>query len=480
MQRYISAKNIKERYNLFDHQVEGVQFALENPKCIIAHEMGLGKSRIAVIAAGIKSFGTILVVCPASLKINWQREIKIIYPEDQTVIVSGTLPIKKARFPNASWIIINYDVLDKNKEWILEMARDGKIETLILDEAHYAKDTKTIRTKAVISIALLMKQVYCLSGTPVMNRPIELFSLLRAIKHPLAYSEEKPMSTLRKEYGKRYCGAFFHKLGYSGKGFWDEKGATRLPELREMTRGVFLRRTKDEVMDLPDKIVSVASCALTDEYQQQYDHAWAKYLKWVAEHPGEKDITNVLSAQALIELGKLKQVCSLSKVDRIVADIENVIEQEQKIIVFSQYSATINKILSKMIENSIKSVTLTGNDDSESRQQAVDEFQNNPDCKVFIANMKAGGVGITLTAASIVMFADMEWSPTIHAQCEDRAHRIGQTGTVNVYYYIADGTIEEDIIDILTAKQETIGVLTGGETIIRPFMERLIDKTGNR
>ncbi len=465
----------KKRFNLFDHQVEGIQFLIDKGHAIMAHEMGLGKTKMAVIAAGEVGEETTLVVCPASLKINWEREIHMVYPEDVVAIVQGGKyePINAA---NAGWIVVNYDVLGKN-EWILELAKNGCIGTLIIDEAHYIKDTKAIRTKALLAITEHAKRVYLLTGTPVMNRPIELFALLRAVKHPLAYKDDEAVSTLRKAFGKRYCGAYFHRLGFTGRGFWDESGATRLPELREMTRDVFLRRTKAEVLDLPEKIVSVVNCELGPEWKGKYDRAWDEYLTWLAAHPDEKkDIGNIMSAQALIELGKLKQVCSQAKILRICDDIENAIEQDQKVIVFTQFTATVERIQATLLSKKIKSVTLTGATQMDDRQHAVDAFQNDPEFKVFIANIKAGGIGLTLTAASIVMFADMEWSPTIHAQAEDRAHRIGQTGTVNVYYYIAEGTIEEDIIDILTSKQETIGILTDGETTIRAFMDRLIDK----
>lgn len=465
--------------NLFPHQKEGIEFLKKKGHAILADEMGLGKTRQAIVAAGEISDETTLVVCPASLKINWEREIHMVYPGDDVAIVQGGKyePMNAA---NAAWIIVNYDVLGKN-EWILELAKNGCIGTLILDEAHYVKDTKAIRTKAALAIALLVKRVFCLTGTPVMNRPIELFALLRAVKHSLAYQADVAISTLRKTYGKRYCGAYFHRLGFTGRGFWDESGATRLPELREMTRSVFLRRTKAEVLDLPEKIVSVVSCELGPEWQGKYDRAWDDYLTWLAaQGKAKEDIANALDAQSLIELGKLKQVCSQAKILRICDDIDNAVEQGQKVIVFTQFTATVERIEATLRTKKIRSVTLTGATQMDDRQHAVDAFQNNDEFKVFIANIKAGGVGITLTAASIVIFADMEWSPTIHAQAEDRAHRIGQTGTVNVYYYVADGTIEEDIIDILTAKQETIGILTDGETTIKAFMDRLIERVGTQ
>jgi SNF2 family DNA or RNA helicase len=467
---------------LFQHQKEGIEFLKDKKKALLCDSPGLGKSRQAIVAAGDSTIRNVLIVCPASLKINWEREIHMVYPEDEVEILSGsreTAPHK----PTTTWTIVNYDILTKNP-WILEHAKVGRFGVLILDEAHYVKDTKAQRTKAALNIAQHIEQVYCLTGTPVMNRPIELFSLLRLVKHPLAWADDKPISTLRRTYGMRYCDAFWHKLGNSGRGFWDEKGASRLPELREMIKPVFLRRTKEEVLDLPEKIVSVQQVEMATDWQRKYDTAWDAYLAWVAGQP-EKDIGNILSAQALIELGKLKQVCSLAKVDRIIEDIENAMDAGEKVIVFSQYTATISEIASRINDKArktgtfpwpIPAVTLTGQDDMENRQEAVDQFQNDPETKVFVANMKAGGVGLNLTAASIVMFADMDWSPEIHNQAMDRAHRIGQTGTVNVYYYVLGGTVEEDIIDTLLDKQGSIGVLTGGETTIKPFMERLKER----
>ncbi len=170
---------------------------------------------------------------------------------------------------------------------------------------------------------------------------------------------------------------------------------------------------------------------------------------------------NIKGAQQLIELGKLKQVCSTAKVNRIAGDIMNAVEQGQKVIVFSQYTSTIHDIefILGTFKDGPRTAILTGQDSAESRQQSVDQFQNDRNCKVFIANIKAGGVGITLTAASIVMFADMEWSPEIHNQAMDRAHRIGQSGTVNVYYYICKETIEEKIVELLSQKKEIISKL---------------------
>lgn len=458
---------------LFEHQKQGIAFLKRVKKAILADEMGLGKTRQAIIAAGEESDGTILVICPASLKINWEREIHIVYPDDKVFVVQSG-PEKDIDVEEYAWVVVNYDMLEKYEEQLLTLITACNIETVILDEAHYIKGRDTIRAKAALKICEKAERVYMLTGTPVMNRPVELYNMLKGIEHPLG--------KVKTVFVKRYCGGQLKTMvqdTWSGKRFFvdpskaypfrakknqyrvftfmDDSGATRLDELREYTKDVMLRRKKEDVLDLPEKIISTQVYELNKDQQREYDTAWEAYLEWLERNPdADRDIDNIMGAQQLIELGKLKQVCSRAKVGRIVEDVENAIEQGQKVIIFSQYTQTIGRIANSIGK---RAVTLTGENDSEERQKAVDTFQSDPECKVFIANIKAGGVGITLTAASIVIFADMEWSPEIHNQAMDRAHRIGQTGTVNVYYYIAKDTIEEKIVELLSEKKEIISKL---------------------
>src|SRR3990167_1757438 len=177
---------------LFEHQKTGIAFLKETKKAILADSMGLGKTRQAIVAAK-ETTGGAIVICPASLKINWQREINLIYPTDGVTIVQGSREPKNRNVP---WIVINYDILKKQPWLYTELHRLG---TLILDEAHYIKG-RSNRAKATIDLSLIAKQVYCLTGTPVMNRPIELYNLLVAIGHHLG--------KIRSAYAKRYCGAF--------------------------------------------------------------------------------------------------------------------------------------------------------------------------------------------------------------------------------------------------------------------------------
>ena len=469
---------------LFKHQKEGVAFLKKKKRAILADEMGLGKTRQAVVASGEVDTNTKIIICPASLKINWEREIKMVYPDDQThVIQSGP----EETIPEAQWIIINYDLLHKYKDQLIDLVKVGVINTAIVDEAHYIKGRKTIRAIATLEIVEMLEYVYMLTGTPIMNRPIELFNLLKAVRHPLGKK--------RTFYSKRYCGGHMKTIVRKNGGiirFWDEGGATKLSELREMTKDIILRRTKDDELDLPEKIISVQICELDKSWKRTYDNAWDDYIEWVANHPSdERDIENILDAKHLVELTKLKQVCSQAKIDRIVGDIRNAVDQGEKVIVFSQFTETINLIAEGLGQSKrasqwgdkqepITCVTLTGQHKQEERQKAVDAFQHDEKTKVFIANIIAGGVGLNLTEASIVMFADMEWSPEIHSQAEDRAHRIGQNRTVNVYYYVLGDTIEEDIVDILERKKSLIrAVMDGAESaqyessMASEFLDRL-------
>lgn len=505
---------------LFEHQKIGVEFLREKERAILADEMGLGKTLQAIVAAGESPKA--LVICPASLKINWKREIERQAPDDKVAILSTTEPdpIKPC-----DWYIINYDIAEKKLDAIEALIDAGRIDTLILDEAHYIKG-KSIRaaviaggqvTKAEVKvkypgIAKKMRRVYCLTGTPLLNRPIEMFNLLRAVGHPISKN--------RATFATRYCGAFWMVMvrdnstgrqflvpnmekAYKYYGdrskythlyrFPNENGASNLDELARLLKDTMLRRKKKDVLDLPEKIISVMDCELTDEWRKKYLSAWDEYLEFVQSNPlPEGKLDNILMARQLVELGKLKQVASRSKVARMAEDIRNAVEQGEKVIVFSQFTETIDMISIALSEKSpgrdpVKHVTLTGADDMDERQDAVDAFQKDAETKAIVANIKAGGVGLTLTEASIVMFADMDWSPEIHAQAEDRAHRIGQEGTVNVYYYVAEDTVEEDIVAILNAKKGIMNqVLEGNkkrvksESMQEAFLKLMAKKVSHR
>lgn len=440
---------------LFKHQEEGIKFLKERKKAILGDDMGLGKTRQAVIAAGDTAEGDILVICPASLKINWKREINAVYPEDEVYIFgmdSDTIPNTTA------WHIINYDVLEKYFS-TLEL---HKWDTIILDESHYIKGTSK-RAKLSIQLTRKAKQVYLLSGTVVQNRPIELWNQLVAIGHPLSQAEDpEKLYWPWVNFGRRYCAGF--RAQYGGRTpFWDFTGASNLDELRRKIEGYYLRRKKTEVLDMPDKLKSIIQVDITDDWRAKYDTAFDDYIKWLQDHPEvleEKNLANILMVQHLVELSKVKQVASLAKVEAVADHIKNLVELGEKVVVFTTYKQTLEQL--KKAVGRIKKVELTGETPPKKRQEAVDQFQTDEKTMLFFGNIEAAGVGITLTSASKVVFADLDWNPANHDQAEDRCHRIGQTGTVNVYYFTAIDTIDEDIMEMLEKKREIINAIMEG------------------
>lgn len=459
---------------LFEHQEIGVKFLKENKRAILADEMGLGKTRQAIVAA--EEVGdNVLIICPASLKMNWAREILAVQPEAAIRIVNGHEVDQYATGMKQLWLIINYDVVHRSDN--LEMLEFMNFGTAIIDEAHYIKSSKSIRSKAVVELVSgRIDNVFLLTGTPILNRPEELYMLLKAISHPLGNNWHS--------YVMRYCGAYWRETGrkkfnkltgqYEPLRFLDVSGATNLQELHKELSKVYLRRTKDVLGDkLPSKIIANIPVELSAQHRRLYNGAWDSYMDYLDNNPiifsdlteeeRQEKIDNIIMTKHLVELQKLKQVVSTAKISKVVEDVEQYIENDEKIIIFTQYTASLEELKKQLDKLSIKSVVLHGSTSQEDRQKAIDSFQHDSEVKVFIGNLRAAGVGITLTAASTVMFLDMEFTPALHQQAEDRAHRIGQSRQVNVYYYIAKNTIEEHIVELLDRKNKIIKSILEGE-----------------
>jgi SWI/SNF-related matrix-associated actin-dependent regulator 1 of chromatin subfamily A len=376
-------------------------------------------------------------------------------------------------------MVANYDIIHRKESW--EYLKLFPFETAILDEAHYIKSSKSKRTKVAIELTKRARQVYLLTGTPLLNRPEELFTLLQAIGHPLGVSWYN--------FVLRYCGAYWrntHKMKFdpvTGQQkeiqFLDISGATNLQELHERIKPFYLRRTKEILGDkLPAKIITNIPVELDKSARAAYARTWDDYLVYLDNNPvlfsdltkeeKQEKIDNILMTRHLVELQKLKQVVSLAKIPTIIEEVKNTVEQGEKVIIFTQYTQTLRDLREQCRKEGITAVTLSGEDDAVARQLSIDSFQKYDQVKVFIGNIKAAGVGITLTQASTVMFADMEWTPALHEQAEDRAHRIGQSKQVNVHYYVAKETIEEDIIELLGKKSQIIArILEGDDKRVR-------------
>ena len=447
---------------LFPFQKEGVAFVEKrNGRALIADEMGLGKTIQAI--AWLNKHSECLpavIVCPASLKLNWEKELQT-WSAYNTQVLSGTKPTKLS---TRNIYIINYDVLHS---WVT-MLQTKSIKALIFDECHLFKNSSAKRTKAVKRISNKVSNIICLSGTPIVNRPIEILNAIK-ILDPITFRDQW-------RFMHRYCGAKHNGFG------WDFNGASNIPELHKiLCETVMIRRLKKDVLtELPDKTHSFIPIELTN--RKEYQTAEKDIISFIRQNKGSAAAQRASNAEVLTRIETLKQVAVNGKLDGVIDWIEMMLSSTQKLVVFATHKFVIDALMSEFnfIDNKRKSITqavkIDGSCSIEDRQKAVNSFQNDPSIRLFIGNIKAAGVGITLTAASNVVFVEFPWTPGDLSQASDRCHRIGQKNNVNVYYLFAHNTIETKIIDLLRSKQKVLdglidGIVTTPESLFSELLE---------
>lgn len=444
---------------LMPYQKAGVVYASSVGRCLIADQMGLGKTVEAIATLELRDAFPAVIVCPASLKENWRREINKWLPHRSVNIVSG-----KSDIVNCDVNVVNYDILYKFVEPIQHLGVNG----VVLDESHYVKTSSSKRTKAAKEIATGVSKsgiVLLLSGTPVTNRPSELVSQLEI------------MGMLGRFGGKwaflkRYAGAHHNGFG------WDTSGASNLGELNtKLRQNCYIRRTKDEVLkELPDKSRNIVHLEPGGKGYREYVSAEDDLVLFLREHGYKaKD-----SSEHLARTQVLKRLAAWSKMDAVEEWIDSFLEScDRKLVVFAHNVDVVDHLAEKY-----GNLRISGRDNLDERQAAVDAFQADPKARVIVLNLQAGGVGITLTAGSDVVFVQMGWTPAEHDQAEDRCHRIGQKNNVQAWYLLASGTIDEDIYDLVDAKRAVVDAVTEGdeieqESLIKDLMKRLIEKKSN-
>jgi SWI/SNF-related matrix-associated actin-dependent regulator 1 of chromatin subfamily A len=424
------------------HQKEAIEKLVGSRRFILADDMGLGKTTSTIIAALETGAKKILIVCPASLKINWEREIAN-YSDRTCFIAEG-----KKFSTEADFVIVNYDILknfhskeDKENSLLLQ----SNFELVILDEAHMVSNAQAQRTKLINDFVKNIKRVWLLTGTPMTSRPINYYNLLNIIESPVAQNW--------MAYAIRYCQGFQFRAG--NRKVWNVTGASNLEELRDRTSKQILRRLKENVLDLPDKIITPVYLRTSSK---EYKDLMGEYYEWLEN---KKEESSSLTVQ-FSKLMKVRKVIANEKVKDTIEFAQNIIDQGKKVIIFTNFTDTL-----QLIHNHFgkESVYLDGSCNKVQRQYAVDQFQENEKIKVFVGNLKAAGVGLTLTAAEVVIMNDLSFVPAEHAQAEDRAYRYGQKNNVLVYYPIFENTIEGVIYDILNKKKKVIGTVMGDEII---------------
>jgi SWI/SNF-related matrix-associated actin-dependent regulator 1 of chromatin subfamily A len=420
------------------HQKEAIEKLAGSKRFILADDMGLGKTTSTIIAALETGAKKILIICPASLKINWQREIQN-YSDKSVYICEG-----KKFSTDEEFTIINYDIL-KNfydiKDKDNSLISTSNFDLVILDEAHMISNPQAQRTKIINTFVKKIERVWLLTGTPMTSRPINYYNILNIIESPVAANW--------MAYAIRYCQGYQFNAGK--RKVWNVQGASNLDELRERTSKQILRRLKEDVLDLPDKIITPIYLRLKSK---EYEDLMGEYFNW---YENKSEESSSLTVQ-FSKLMKVRKVIADEKINNTIEIAENIIEQGKKVIIFTNFTETLQLLHNHFGKSS---VYLDGSCSKVQRQFAVDQFQENDKINVFIGNLKAAGVGLTLTSAEVVIMNDLSFVPAEHAQAEDRAYRYGQKNNVLVYYPLFENTIEGAIYDILNRKKKIINTVMG-------------------
>ena len=422
------------------HQKIAIEKLAGSRRFILADDMGLGKTTSTIIAALETKSKKILIVCPASLKINWQREIAN-YTDRPVFIAEG-----KKFSTEDDFVIINYDILKNfhdTKDKGDSLLDQANFDLVILDEAHMISNVQAQRTKIINSFSKKINRVWLLTGTPMTSRPMNYYNLLNLIESPVAQNW--------MAYAIRYCQGYQFMAGK--RKVWNVTGASNLEELRDRTSKQILRRLKEEVLDLPDKIITPVYLRLKSK---EYESLMGEYYDWYDKNPSEYSSLTVQFSKLM----KVRKVIANEKTNQIIEFTENILEQGKKVIIFTNFTDTLQKIYQHFGK---QAVYLDGSCSNSMRQQSVDSFQNDDKIRVFVGNLKAAGVGLTLTAAEVVIMNDLSFVPAEHSQAEDRAYRYGQKSNVLVYYPIFDNTIEGAIYDILNKKKQIIRTVMGDQ-----------------
>jgi SWI/SNF-related matrix-associated actin-dependent regulator 1 of chromatin subfamily A len=431
---------------LYEYQKEGVRFMLERPGTLLADDLGVGKSRQAIeVINALPAIRRILVVCPATVRIHWRRELEKWLLRPLSIGVAGVDDVPDEILAKVNVLVINYDRLVQYRQ-LLEARVWG---LAIYDEVHLLKTIEAKRSQVALRIQAVKR--LALSGTPLPNRPIELFGVLAWLNPTLWPPKD------RFRFALRYCGAVQTHFG------WDLSGASHLDELRDRLRStVMLRRTKQEVLPfLPLKSRTVVELFPEADLQKLLTEEWTAFRQFEATGASAESYSAKVKAlkpvrlKAREHLALVRHKTALEKVPLCVEFITEALKTgSEKIIVFAHHRdviAELDKRLGRFFP-----VQLVGGMTPLQKQKAIDQFQRDPACRVFLGNIKAAGIGIDLSHCSHVVFVELDWVPGNVTQAEDRAWRIGTRASVLVQHLVLAGSLDAVMARVLISKQAVL------------------------
>jgi SWI/SNF-related matrix-associated actin-dependent regulator 1 of chromatin subfamily A len=419
-------------------QWAGVRYALDARRVFIADEQGLGKTVEALAALEADDAYPAIVICPASMKLIWEREATKWLPHRSVAVISGRVPVP----PVGEITVLNYEIVAAHRG---ALARRHP-RAIVVDESHYCKNPRAKRTQAVRSLAASVTPDglrLALTGTPVLNHADELIAQLRVIDRLSDFGS-----------GARFSNRF--------RGMRSEE---RLHW--HLRRVCFVRRLKSEVLpQLPPKRQVVVPVALTNT--DEYRLAERDVIEWLRTQPLDLSelnarIATTLRAERLAQLGLLQRLAARGKLAAALAWIDDFLASGEPLVVFARHVEVQQAVVDRF--GSDGAVHLLGSDSADARQAAIDAFQSPAGPQLIICATRVAAQGITLTRASNVCFLELEWTPAMHEQAEDRCHRIGQHDAVTGWYLLAAGTIDETMSRLIERKRATIAAVTDGRSL---------------
>jgi SWI/SNF-related matrix-associated actin-dependent regulator of chromatin subfamily A-like protein 1 len=454
-----------------NYQKSGVQFMVTKKLAYNGDDMGLGKSLQTLAALEMAQSFPALIVCPVKLKQNWLAEARKWLPHRTASMRANDLSEITILAYTEVHNYVNYELASPKAKERKEAAENSKrfffpsiqkIAAIACDEGHFIKHRDSRRTMSVTAIAqaCACPVRFIMSGTPIENSPIEWLA-------PLHFFGLMPEFGNEFKFMTRYCGAVRGKFGM------EMKGATNTKELHaRLTQLCFIRRKKKDVLkELPDKIESVFDCELTN--RSEYDRIERDAKIVLMQNQGSLLTDGQLKAKAMVKVGMLRKAAGMGKVDWIIEWIDTFLESGEKFVIYA-YHPEVQERLVKGLQKWNPAVVLGGCKDVKAEE---DKFMKDERCRVFVGSIVAAGFGITLTRASHIGIAELMWTHTKHQQTIDRVHRIGQKDCVNAYYFLAPGTIDDDMWALVSEKAKIVSSTTDGEEVTKSaLLENLVRK----
>lgn len=446
------------------YQKAGIAYANANVNTLIGDDMGLGKTIQVIGLINMQpAINKILIVVPASLRINWRKELNTWLVRDMRIAILTT---KNKREVDADIFIVSYNILSK-LPWLVRTVKTPKVvkgkdvivttyegviefDLIVADEAQNVKNKGATRSKVFYAAAQPCKRKILLTGTPILNRPVELFPLLDCLGFEMSYWQ----------YVNRYCAATRTHFGHL-----DVSGASNMEELQiKLRQSIMIRRLKSDVLhELPPKrrqiieldpddyteFIDAESRFIGDDPDDLFDPNFES-----DEYNNHVSILKEISVEHISEMSILRHRTAMAKVPDVVAYIETALEENEKVIVFAHHRDVIDAIHGSFPVGT--AVKYMGGMTDVQKDDTVTGFQENPNIRLFVGQIQAAGVGLTLTAAEVVIFAELDWVPANITQAEDRAHRIGQLQSLLVIHIVISGSIDANLAKRVVSKQNII------------------------